>query len=325
MSARSEIALASDQAMAVEAKALSFDYDSHRALDSLTVAIPQGDLFGLLVPNGSGKSTFLSLLAGIEGTLNGSLSVLGQKPDSRLRCQIGILFQDSCLDLLMTAAETLRLHGKMFGLYGSRLSYRIGEVLEAVGLSDRAGEATGHLSGGMKRRLELARALLPSPRILLLDEPTVGLDPDAKARLWSHLMQINGEGTTLIVATNDVQEAERYLKSVAFLHQGHLVAQGSPIDLRQGLQKDSVRVEWPDLGEEQREEIANWPGVGKVTWSPPLLHVTVARAGSFVPQLFKAAADSDASSGGIKAVRIQESTLEDAYFQLVGLPVAEKE
>ena len=324
MSSLSEICPALGQSLAVDARNLSFDYDGVRALSDLTIAVPDGEMFGFLGPNGSGKSTVLSLLAGLYTPLAGSLCVLGRSPDHRLRSRVGVLFQDSCLDSLMTVSETLRLQGKMFGLFGPSLSRRVGEVLAVVDLSDRGGDYVGHLSGGMKRRLELARSLLPSPSLLLLDEPTVGLDPEAKARLWSYLLQINREGRTMVVSTNDVQEAERYFRLVALLHKGCLVAMGTPAELKRELHRDSVLVEWPDLDEEKRREIADWPGVGRVTWSPPFLHLTVDGASSFVPRLFQSVGVGNGAAGhAIQGIRIRESTLEDAYFQLVGSPIAQ--
>ncbi|MFQ6020242.1 MAG: ATP-binding cassette domain-containing protein [Dehalococcoidia bacterium] len=305
--------------IAIEASDLAFEYDGRPALDGVSLAVPGGASFGLLGPNGSGKSTLLSLLAGIQAAQQGSLSVLGQTPGPRLRAAVGVVFQESCLDPLMTVAETLRLQGKLFGLHGPALRDRVAGLLAQVELADRAGEAAATLSGGLRRRLELARALLTRPRLLLLDEPTSGLDPQARAKLWEFLGDANRGGTTIVVASNDVQEAERYCHTEAFLNQGRLVAQGAPADLKRGLKRDAVRVEWPELREDVREEIERWPDVGRATWAPPVLHVTVDDASSFVPRLFQAASD------GIRALRIHQSTLEDAYFQLVGSPIGEEE
>ncbi|KKK92208.1 hypothetical protein LCGC14_2705240, partial [marine sediment metagenome] len=188
----------------------------------------------------------------------------------------------------------------------------------SVGLADRADSLVSTLSGGMKRRLELARVLLPSPRLILLDEPTTGLDPDAEAALWARLHQANEDGATIILATNKVQEADKHCGSVAFLHRGRLAAQGTPADLKAGLKRDAVWVEWPDFPPALTEEIAAWEGVGKFTWSHPILHATVDAASAFVPRLFKAAGD------GIRAVRIRESTLEDAYFDIVGASLSDR-
>ena len=301
---------------AVAAEGVSFSYADRTALDGLTLSVPSGSLFGLLGPNGSGKSTLLSLLAGLRTPAAGALRVLGESPSPALRARIGLLFQETSLDPLMTARETLWLHGRLYAVGSRGLRQRIEETLATVGLAERARDRVGTLSGGMKRRLELARALLPSPDLLLLDEPTTGLDPDSEQALWSHLLQINGTGVTIILATNKVGEADRQCDTVAFIHQGRLVAQGSPAELKAGLKRDAVWLEGT-FSDALVAQIAAWPDVGKLTWASPLLHATVDSAAGFVPRLFQAAGDS------IVSVRLRESTLEDAYFDIVGAAVAE--
>ena len=160
MSARPIAPVVSVQTQAVDARDLAFEYDGRPALDSLTLTVPQGTVFGLLGPNGSGKSTLLSLLAGMQVPQAGSLRVLGEVPGPHLRWRVGVLFQEICLDPLMTVEETLRLHGKLFGLHGPDLRQSVARLLQLVELAERAGDPTGSLSGGMKRRLELARSLL---------------------------------------------------------------------------------------------------------------------------------------------------------------------
>ncbi len=230
-----------------------------------------------------------------------------------------MLFQDTSLDPLMTARETLWLHGRLYGLGGRALHERIDLLLDSVGLSGRAGSFVSTLSGGMKRRLELARVLLPAPDLILLDEPSTGLDPDAEAALWTDLRRANEDGATIVLATNKVREADRHCHRVAFLHRGRLAALGAPTELKAGLKRDAVWVEWPDFSPPLADDIAAWPGVGKLTWSRPTLHATVDSASTFVPRLFQIAGD------GIRGVRIRESTLEDAYFDIVGSAISNSE
>ncbi len=303
--------------LAARVEAVTFAYGDRTALDGVTLDVPAGTVFGLLGPNGSGKTTLLSLLIGLLTPQAGAVRVFGQAPSPAARAQVGVVFQESCLDPLMTAEETLRLHGRLFGLGGAELRRRIEQSLEQFGLADRARQPTRALSGGLKRRLELARALLPSPRLILLDEPTSGLDPDARLALWDRLQEANAAGATLILSTNQVSEAERYCHTVAFLHHGRLVAHGSPAEMKRDLRHDAVQVEWPACSEAQIEALARLPGVGRVTWSPPVLHLTVDQASAFVPQLFQIAAE------GVRAISIRESSLEDAYFQVVGSPLSE--
>ena len=302
---------------AIEVRDLVVDYVDRRALDGVSLSVPQQAVIGLLGPNGSGKSTLLSVVAGLRPPQEGEVRLFGEPPTTAGRRRVGVVFQETCLDPLMTLHETLWLHGRLFGLDGRALGRRIDELLERFGLAERARDDVRTLSGGLRRRLELARALIPSPQVLLLDEPTTGLDPDSRRALWEHLRASRNEGLALLLATNDVLEAERECDSVAFLHQGHLVAQGTPAELKGGLKHDSVRVECKDGRASALSDIvAGWPGVGRVTCADSVLHVTVDDASSFVPRLFQADAD------GIRAIRIDTSTLEDAYFQVAGSPLS---
>jgi ABC-type multidrug transport system ATPase subunit len=297
--------------LAVEALDLTFAYDGHTALDGLSISVPSGSLCGLLGPNGSGKSTLLSVLAGLRMPDSGSAAVLGETPSPAVRSRVGILFQETCLDPLMTVRETLFLHGRLYGMSASAIRRRADEMLEAVDLAERARSFVRTLSGGMKRRLELARALLPQPELLLLDEPTTGLDPDSEQALWSHLTAINRQGVTVVLSTNEVGEADRYCDTIAFIHGGRLAAEGSPVELKAGLKHDAVWAEG-SFSNAVIAQIRAWPDVGRLVWAPPVLHATVDSAAAFAPRLFQAAGDH------ISTIRLREATLEDAYFEIVG-------
>jgi ABC-2 type transport system ATP-binding protein len=295
-------------------------YGERRALDGVALDVAAGTVVGLLGANGSGKSTLLSIISGLRRPDEGDVSILGAPIGAESRRRVGVVFQSSSLDPLMTLDETLLLHGRLFGLAGRTLSERTSLLLERFGLGDRRREAAGTLSGGLRRRLELARALLPAPQILLLDEPTTGLDPDAKRSFWQILRSQDGPPLTVLVATNDVLEAERECSSVAFLHQGRIVAQGTPAELKRGLKQDSVRVECTDgHAASLSKAIETWPGVGQVTPSGHILHVTVEDVASFVPMLFQT------SPRAIHAVRVEPTTLEDAYFAVAGASLARDE
>lgn len=304
-------------ATAAHARELTFSYGDRQALAGVSVSVPAGSVFGLLGPNGSGKSTLLSVFAGLLKPETGGVSVLGEAPSTTLRARIGFLFQETTLDSLMTVREALSFHGRLFGMSGRAIGQRSEELLQMVGLSERSRDLVRTLSGGMKRRLELARALLPSPELLLLDEPTTGLDPDSEQAVWTHLRRMNADGVTVIAATNKVSEADRYCDRVAFMHEGRVATQGPPVELKAGLRHDGVFVEG-DFSEALIAEIEGWPDVGGLRWSRPVLHLTVDNASTFVPRLFQAAGDS------ISGVRVHEASLEDAYFDAVGLPLEEE-
>jgi ABC-2 type transport system ATP-binding protein len=299
--------------LAVEVRDLTFAYGERRALDGLSLEIPSGAIFGLLGPNGSGKSTLLSILVGARTAASGTVRLLGESPSAALRSRIAMVFQEPSLDPVMTLRETMHLHGRLFGLPRAEIGARSDALLERVGLSERAGAATSTLSGGMKRRLELARALLTSPDLILLDEPTLALDPDSRVALWEYLVEANARGATLLLATNDVYEAERYCHAVALIADGAVVDRGDPVELKRDLRHDAVRIEWrSELLAARIADIETWPGVGGVRISGRVTHITTDTARTLLARLFQEFGDD------IHGVQIEESTLEDVYFQRVG-------
>ena len=300
----------------MDARALVYTYGERRALDDLSISVPQGAIFGLLGPNGCGKSTLISMLIGRRKPDSGDIRVLGEPLSAKLRARMGIVFQEPSLDPTMTVRESMHLQGRMFGLPRATTALRTTQLLDHVNLSDRATSMTATLSGGMKRRLELARALLTDPALLLLDEPTLALDLDSRQDLWRHLLEANVAGTTLLLATNDVAEAERYCHTVTLLDEGRVVAHGTPAELKRGLRHDAVRVEWKDDPEREVAAIESWPGVGGVRIAGRTTHVTVDAASPFLTRLFQEAGDR------INGVQVEETTLEDVYFQLVGKTIS---
>lgn len=297
---------------AVAVDRLTYRYGDRVALDGLTLVVPRGAIFGLLGPNGSGKSTLLSLLIARRQADGDGIRILGEAPSDHLRRRIGVLFQEPSLDPAMTVRETLALQARLFAMPRAEAGAAMQRILARVGLADRAAAYTSTLSGGMKRRLEAARALMTSPELLLLDEPTIALDPDSRRALWEYLLEANAAGTTLLVATNDVAEAERYCTRVALIDRGRLVAEGAPAELKRDLRHDAVRIDWKDDAGPHGDAIARWEGVGSVRVSGATTHVTVDAATPFVTRIFQE------HGAAVHAVRIEESTLEDVYFQLVG-------
>ncbi len=301
---------------AVEIDNLRYSYGDRLALAGLSLTVPAGSIFGLLGPNGSGKSTLLGVLIGRRLASGGDVRVLGQSLSNRLRARVGIVFQEPSLDPVMTVRETMHLQARMFGLSRAATIGETDRLLERVGLTERASAATATLSGGMKRRLELARTLLPGPELILLDEPTLALDPDSRQRLWQHLLEANSDGCTLLIATNDVHEAERFCGTVALLSDGQLVAQGSPPELKRDLRRDAVRIEWSHDPVAEIAIMQTWSDVGHVRVAGRTTHVTVDAASPFLTRIFQQSGDL------IRGVQIEESTLEDVYFQLVGKGIA---
>lgn len=301
---------------AIALRDVTYRYGDRVALDGVTLNVAAGSITGLLGPNGSGKSTLLSLLVGRREAASGDVHVLGAPLSIEGRRRIGVVFQEPSLDPLMTVSETMLLQCRLFGVPRAEAERDSTAMLARIGLGDRASTYTSTLSGGLKRRLELARALVTRPDIVLLDEPTLALDPDSRLALWGHLLEANEGGCTLLLATNDVYEAERYCSTVALLDSGRLVEHDTPAALKRGLRRDAVRIAWKAGAGARVAALQAMPGVGHVRLAGTTTHVTVDDASPFLTRLFQ---ESGEAIGG---VQIEESTLEDVYFQLVGKQVS---
>jgi ABC-2 type transport system ATP-binding protein len=224
-------------------------YDRRTALDGVSFEVRRAELFGLLGPNGSGKTTLFRILSTLMVPTGGRAVILGSDvatDPSALRRKIGVVFQAQSIDRKLTAAENLWHQGHLYGLHGPALKSRMAEMLARVGLADRAQEKAETFSGGMQRRLELAKGLLHRPAVLLLDEPTTGLDPGARRDLWQYLAILRDqEQVTVIVTTHLMEEAER-CDRLAILSEGKLVALGTPAELKQEIGGDVILLDTPN-------------------------------------------------------------------------------
>ena len=232
-----------DERVPIQLDHVCHHYGDRLALDDLSFAVQPAEIFGLLGPNGSGKTTLFRILSTLMVPTGGAARILGfdvSREPNRTRQQTGIVFQARSLDLKLTVAENLKHQGHLYGLRGEALKTRSAEVLQRVGLSDRAGEYVETLSGGMQRRVELAKGLIHSPAVLLLDEPSTGLDPGARRDLWQYLRTLRDEeGVSVLVTTHLMEEAE-HCDRLAILNTGKLVGLGSPAELKSSIGGDIV-------------------------------------------------------------------------------------
>jgi ABC-2 type transport system ATP-binding protein len=241
---------------AVEIAEVSHRYGKHVAVQALSLAIAEGEIFALLGPNGSGKSTLFRLISTLTRLQSGKIFVFGHsvaEQTSLVRAQLGVVFQAPSLDKQLTALENIRCQGALVGLRGGELSRRIDEVTGQLGLSDRLHARVATLSGGFKRRVEIAKGLLHKPRLLLMDEPSTGLDPSARLEMWNALVGLQREsGVTVVLTTHLLEEAEK-ADRIAIMDRGEMVAVGPPAELRGELggQVLSIRVE-------QVEPVLDW-------------------------------------------------------------------
>ena len=204
------------------------------ALTDVSLEIPEGALFGLLGPNGAGKSTLIHCSTGLASPTSGEITVFGHDAIhdyEEARVAVGLAPQELNLDFFLTVEETLDFHGGYFGMPRRERRDRAKELLETFSLTEKREERTRTLSGGMKRRLILARALMHRPRLLILDEPTAGVDVELRLELWHYVQQVNQEGTSILLTTHYLEEAEQLCDQIAFINQGRIVAQGSSLEL----------------------------------------------------------------------------------------------
>ncbi|HEX3649397.1 MAG TPA: ABC transporter ATP-binding protein [Pseudonocardiaceae bacterium] len=218
----------------VTATGLVKRFGSFTAVDGIDVQVRQGEAFGFLGPNGAGKSSTMRMIACVSPRTGGDLRVLGMDPDRdgpRIRARIGVVPQDDLLDAELTVRQNLQVYGRYFGLSRAHVRAKAIELMEFAQLTDRADDDVEPLSGGMKRRLTIARSLVNDPELLLLDEPTTGLDPQARHLLWDRLFRLKQDGVTLIITTHYMDEAEQLCDRLVVMDGGRIVAEGTPLQL----------------------------------------------------------------------------------------------
>ncbi|HZP44032.1 MAG TPA: ATP-binding cassette domain-containing protein [Candidatus Binataceae bacterium] len=242
-------ALSQSARPALELEQIGFCYGERRALDGVSLTINERELFGLLGPNGGGKTTLFKLLSTLTPMQAGSARVLGvdlRHGTLELRRRMGVVFQHPSVDGKLTVTENLHHHGRLYGLHGASLRDQTAAMLERVGLQDRAGELVERLSGGLRRRVELAKALLPRPELLILDEPSTGLDPLARREFLNYLTELRErDGLTIVLTTHYLEEAER-CDRIAILDQGKLVTVAPPGELKSRVGGDVVVIRTGD-------------------------------------------------------------------------------
>lgn len=296
--------------MIVRVDQLSHSYGERQALRDLSFSVRPAEAFGILGPNGSGKSTLFRILSTLERPQAGRFEIAGassQGPASAIRLRTGIVFQNSSLDQRLSVEENLRAQGHLYGLSGSQLTQRIDSVLNDFSLNDRRREPTRALSGGLQRRVEIAKAILHQPRVLLLDEASTGLDPAARTSLWTVLDRLRKElGTTIVFTTHLMEEAEQ-ASTLLFLQDGVKLAEDAPAQLKQLVGGDVVIFESddPDLGAELESRF----GVS-TRQDGKEIRVETEQGHRFI------ATAMDALPGRIRSASLRRPTLEDAFLKL---------
>ena len=305
---------------AIKVAGLTKNYGEIEAVRGIDFEVPVGETFGFLGPNGAGKSTTIKVLCTLARPTSGSAQVAGHEVTAErdaVRRNIGLVFQDTTLDNYLTGAQNLRFHAALYGVPASAVEPRMRQVLEMVGLWDRRDSVVMTYSGGMKRRLEIARGLLHAPHVLFLDEPTVGLDPQTRASIWEYINELKSrDDITIFLTTHYMDEAE-HCDRIAIIDHGHIVAIDTPEALKASVGKDRVQIHTAD-DEAAIAELSREFGIeaamheGAVTFS-------VASGEQFVPQLF------GSLPVPIKSVSVSRPSLDDVFMSYTGTTIRDAE
>jgi ABC-2 type transport system ATP-binding protein len=309
----------------VEASELRKSYASRagqvRALDGLSFSAQAGTIFALLGPNGAGKTTTVRILTTLSRPDAGRAAVAGVdvlKRPGRVRSVIGTVSQHSGAVGLLTGYENLALQGRIHGMPRKELRPRVAELLDQFGLADAAGRQARTYSGGMRRRLDVATALVHRPAVLFLDEPTTGLDPEGRAELWAMLTGLSGgTGTTILVTTHYLDEADKFAARVAIVDRGRIVAEGTPDQLKARLQGDSVLLELDGAGQAERAEkaLGQVPQVRQTTSDGAVVRARVADGPRALPAVL---AGLEAEAVPVLSVTVARPSLDDVYLHYAG-------
>jgi ABC-2 type transport system ATP-binding protein len=297
----------------IEIEALSHRYGAREALRGISFAVGAGEVFGLLGPNGGGKTTTFKILSTLLKPTGGRARVGGidvAADPAAVRRQIGVVFQAASVDLKLTVAENLRHQGHLYGLRGAALRARAGEVLGRLGLAERSGELVDRLSGGLRRRVELAKAFLHRPPVLLLDEPSTGLDPGARRELWDYLASLRArDGVTIVLTTHIMEEAEG-CDRLGILDQGRLVALDSPAALKAQIGGDVITAQTREP-EQLRRKIQDRFGAEAAVVGDTV-RVERERGHEFIAALV------EAFPRQITSITLGQPTLEDVFIRRTG-------
>jgi ABC-2 type transport system ATP-binding protein len=320
------------RAPAVEARQLIKTYSGDvTALSGMDITVEPGTVFGLLGPNGAGKSTTVKILTTLARPDSGSATVAGhdvlRHPD-RVRRAIGVVAQNSGADPVATGRENLQLQGRLYGLKGRAVSARVDELLERFTLTDAAGRQVKGYSGGMRRRLDVALGLVHRPEVLFLDEPTTGLDPEARTAMWEEIARLAGEeGLTILLTTHYLEEADRLAERIAIVDRGRVVVEGTPDSLKGELRGDAVHLELREaVGDAGRTllrgALVGLPGVHEVHLDGRRASVRADDGAAAMPALLAAL---ERAGVGVAAATVARPSLDDVYLRYAGRRFSEAE
>lgn len=302
----------------IEVKNLEHSYGDFKAVNDVCFSVREGEIFSFLGPNGAGKSTVINILITLLHLQRGSVRIAGYdlatQPEE-IRRSIGIVFQDETLDRDLTVWETLEFHGRLYSLPKTERRERIEDMIRLVELEDKRNIRTRHLSGGMKRRLEIARGLMTRPKVLFLDEPTLGLDTQTRMRLWDYIKRVNDSGTTIFLTTHYMDEADLVSDWIDIIDHGKIIASGTPVSLKNALGQDMIYLETSN-DEAVAALLRELSAIKEVKKTSKGLIITITTDGShYLPVIMGMLKEQGL---GVTTVNLKKPTLDDVFVHYTG-------
>ena len=312
--------------LAIESEGLRRSFGDVEAVTGVDLAIRQGGIYGFLGPNGAGKSTMVRMLCLLLAPSGGRAVVAGHDvatDPTGVRLRIGVALQDAALDPKLSGRETLALQGRYYGLHRHEVASRVGEVLSLVDIGDAIDRPTGTYSGGMRRRLDLAAALVHNPEVLFLDEPTTGLDPASRTKVWDEVRRLNLElGMTIFLTTQYLEEADQLADRVGIIDRGAIVAEGSPAELKRRVGNDLITATIAGDADVARRAVTDVAGCDSVEVVGDELVISVADGAAVISPVAVALAGCDVR---VESLTLRTPTLDDVFLELTGGHLQEEE
>jgi ABC-2 type transport system ATP-binding protein len=308
----------------ISVEGLRYNYGKVTAVDNISFNVKKGQIFSFLGPNGAGKTTTINVLTTMLPIQKGKVTIAGfdvEKQQDDVRKSIGIVFQNQTLDWNLTAWETLEFHGRLYSIPKDTRRSRIDELISVVELDEKRDVLVKNLSGGMKRRLEIARGLLTRPNVLFLDEPTIGLDPQSRMRIWDYIKKVNAEGVTIFLTTHYMDEADQLSDAICIMDKGQIIANGTSESLKNSLGMDMIYVETGD-DEKAAGIVKRMSEINTVKHSSKGLVVSLNEEGTrFMPKLVERIREARIE---IKSVYLKKPTLDDVFIRFTGRGLREE-
>lgn len=302
----------------IEVKGLEHSYDDFKAVKGISFYVKKGEIFSFLGPNGAGKSTTINILTTLLPIQSGRVTITGLNLEHdrlKVRQNIGIVFQDEVLDRDLTVQETLEFHGKLYSMPKEKRKKRIEEMLELVELTEKRNERVRYLSGGMRRRLEISRGLMTRPQVLFLDEPTIGLDPQTRLRIWEYMRKVNDEGTTIFLTTHYMDEADSLADRIFIMDHGEIIASGTGDELKATLGQDLVYLQTRD-NKKSTAVLEDWDGLNYIKQRNDVMEISLNTDGTrTLPKIISALMKSNIT---IESINMKKPTLDDVFVHYTG-------